>query len=79
MSNHFELINCFNNKISVSFTSISNKTEIIHDTRESIENISANIHQLAIPIQNHTDTVKWINTSGVYKDCDGIVTNLNYK
>ena len=78
MSNYFELINCFNDQINLSFTSISDKLDIIEDTNKVAQRINTNINQIAIPIQKHTDAVKWVNSSGIYKDCDGIATNLRY-
>lgn len=33
--------------------------------------------QLAIPIQKHTNKVIWAETGGIYKNFDGIASNLN--
>ena len=78
MSNHFELINFFNDKINVSFTSINTKTQIIDDTNKSAQIINADINQIATPIQKHTNIVKWIDSAGLYENCDGIATNIRY-
>ena len=78
MSNYFELISDFNDKINLSFTSIHDKIEIIRDTKKAIQRINTDINQIALPIQEHSDIVKWVDSSGIYKNCDGIVSNLKY-
>ena len=78
MANYFESINCFNEQINLSFISIFNKLDVAKDTSRAKELIKADISQIATPIQEHTDIVKWINSSGIYQNCDGLVTNLEY-
>ena len=78
MQNHFESINCFNNKINLSFLSISNKSEIIKDIKKTIQKVKGHVNQLAIPIQKHTNIVKWISSSGVHENCDGFATNIRH-
>ena len=78
MSNYFESLNCFNNELDLSFISIVDKSEIIKDTYKAIERIDINMNQVAIPVQEHTDIVRWTDSGGVYKKCDGVATNLKY-
>jgi len=78
MTNYFEPINCFNNQIDLSFISISHKLELVKDVNKAIQSVDANITQTAIPLQEHTDIVKWVDSGGIYKNCDGLVTNLRY-
>tara|TARA_B110000196_G_C21043430_1_gene613651 strand:+ start:456 stop:1142 length:687 start_codon:yes stop_codon:yes gene_type:complete len=78
MSNYFESLDYFNNKLNLSFISVVNKSEIIEDTRKAIQKINITMDQVATPIQEHTNIVRWADSSGVYKKCDGVVTNLKY-
>ena len=78
MSNYFELLDCFNNKLDLSFTSIENKSEILKDTNKALQTIDINMSKVAMPVQEHSSVVNWADSSGIYKRCDGIATNLKY-
>ena len=65
MTNYFEPINCFNNQIDLSFISISDKLELVKDVNKTIQSVDADITQAAIPLQEHTDIVKWIDSGGI--------------
>ena len=78
MTNYFESVDCFDSQINLSFASIANKTDIIDDTNIASEIIKVDASKIAIPVQEHTDTVRWVSSSGIYKKCDGLASNLRY-
>ena len=78
MTNYFKSIDCFSNQINLSFASIANKLDIIKDTNTASDIIKIDANKIATPVQEHTDIVKWINSSGIYENCDGLITNLEY-
>ena len=78
MTNYFESVDCFDSQINLSFVSIANKTDIIDDTNTASQIIKVDARKIAIPVQEHTDTVRWVSSNGIYKQCDGLVSNLRY-
>ena len=78
MTNYFELIDFFNDGVGISFVCISNKSSICKDTNKASKVIKIDANKLAIPVQEHTNIVKWVTSSGIYKKCDGLISNLDY-
>ena len=59
-------------------SSIEKKYNIVDQTQSIFKENFAESH-LAIPIQNHTDNVKWVDRPGIYENIDGLVSNLRNK
>ena len=59
-------------------SSIEKKYNIVDQTQSIFKENFTGSH-LAIPIQNHTDNVKWVDSSGIYENIDGLVSNLRNK
>ena len=59
-------------------SSIEKKYNIVDQTQSIFKENFAESH-LAIPIQNHTDNVKWVDNPGIYENIDGLVSNLRNK
>ena len=72
-----KIISHFENNIYLGYVCLDKKDEIISQTRNLFSELNFNKLELAIPIQKHTNNVIWADNGGVYRDCDGIATNLN--
>ena len=59
-------------------SSIEKKYNIVDQTQSIFKENFTKSH-LAIPIQNHTDNVKWVDSPGIYENIDGLVSNLRNK
>lgn len=59
-------------------SSVEKKYDLVEQTQFIFKENFAKSH-LAIPIQRHTDNVKWIDNPGIYKNIDGLVSNLKNK
>ena len=78
MTNYFKSINFFDDTINLSFACISNKLDIFKDTDKASEILAIDSNKVTIPIQEHTNIVKWVTSSGIHKRCDGLVSNIKY-
>ena len=59
-------------------SSVEKKYDLVEQTQFIFkENFTKS--RLAIPIQRHTDNVKWIDRPGVYENIDGLVSSLKNK
>ena len=59
-------------------SSVEKKYNLVEQTQFIFkENFTKSL--LAIPIQRHTDNVKWIDRPGIYENIDGLVSNLKNK
>ena len=61
----------------MGYICVDKKSDVVIQTTEMLNQLNTNNIKLAIPIQKHTDNVAWTETAGIYKDCDGIASNLN--
>ena len=61
----------------MGYICVDKKSDVVIQTTDVFNQFNTNNIKLAIPIQKHTDNVAWIETAGIYKDCDGIASNLN--
>ena len=59
-------------------SSIEKKYNLVDQTQSIFKENFTESH-LAIPIQNHSDNVKWIDSPGIYENFDGLVSNLRYR
>ena len=59
-------------------SSVEKKYNLVEQTQFIFKENFTKSH-LAIPIQRHTDNVKWIDRPGIYKNIDGLVSNLKNK
>ena len=59
-------------------SSIEKKYDLVEQTQFIFKENFTKSH-LAIPIQRHTDNVKWIDRPGIYENIDGLVSNLKNK
>ena len=59
-------------------SSVEKKYNLVEQTQFIFKENLTKSH-LAIPIQRHTDNVKWIDNPGIYKNTDGLVSNLKNK
>ncbi len=59
-------------------SSVEKKYDLVEQTQFIFKENFGKSH-LAIPIQRHTDNVKWIDNPGIYKNIDGLVSNLKNK
>ena len=59
-------------------SSIEKKINLVDQTQSIFKKNFTESH-IAIPIQNHTDNVKWVDSPGIYENIDGLVSNLRYR
>ena len=59
-------------------SSVEKKYDLVEQTQFIFKENFTKSH-LAIPIQRHTDNVKWIDRPGIYENIDGLVSNLKNK
>ena len=59
-------------------SSVEKKYNLVEQTQFIFKENFIKSH-LAIPIQRHTDNVKWIDRPGIYENIDGLVSNLKNK
>ena len=59
-------------------SSIEKKYNLVDQTQSIFKENFTESH-IAIPIQNHSDNVKWIDSPGIYENIDGLVSNLRYR
>ena len=62
----------------MGYICVDKKSDVVIQTTDMFNQFNTNNMKLAIPFQKHTDNVAWTETAGIYKDCDGIASNLNY-
>ena len=59
-------------------SSVEKKYDLVEQTQFIFKENFTKSH-LVIPIQRHTDNVKWIDRPGIYENIDGLVSNLKNK
>jgi len=68
----------FDDNVCLGYYCVGKKTDVVIQTTNLFNKLNTHKLKLAIPIQKHTNNVAWTKGGGVYKDCDGIASNLNY-
>ena len=78
MQREINTINYFKGEVSLSYTCIEKKNDILIQTNNIFNQINFNKADLAVPVQRHTDNVIWADRGGTYENCDGLASNLSY-
>ena len=61
--------------MNLSFNVGDDRIKVMQNRRIFLKSLQITGDQLAVPRQNHGDTVKVVERSGEYQGCDGLVTN----
>jgi len=64
--------------VELIYTFVKKKYNLVDQTQLIFKKNFTKSH-LAIPIQRHTDNVKWVDQPGIYENIDGLVSNLKNK
>ena len=65
----------FDHIISNDFSTTISTGNLLYSRNDTAESLGYNIDLLAIPQQTHSTNVLFVNSSGEFKNCDGLVTN----
>ena len=78
MELYFKIVDRFSSLRKLSFVSIHNKGNIDRDISEVSSMTDISKGRLAVPIQKHTNNIKWVTGPGFYDNFDGVATNLKF-
>jgi len=65
----------FDHIISSDISAIMGTGNLLSSCNDTTENLGYNTESLAIPQQIHSTNVLFVNASGKFKNCDGLITN----
>jgi hypothetical protein len=64
--------------INLSFNVGDNPTRVERNRRRFFTQVGISEHDLAVPLQCHSNSVLKVDTPGEYKECDALITNTTH-